>query len=77
MDSAYLQWLRYRRRTPTCLIVILTGQVDEALVAEILRQGARAYLVKTHMDGYAIRRNSVTIKMVRYILLHSFTETFS
>ena len=77
MDRAYLQWLRYRRRPPTCLIAILTGRVDKALVAEILRQGARAYLVKTHMDGYAIRKKSVTIKMVRYILLRSFTETFS
>ncbi|MBA2530817.1 MAG: EAL domain-containing protein [Nocardioidaceae bacterium] len=45
-----------RRLAPTLPIVVLTSLDDVNTVVESLRVGAQDYLVKNHVDGYALER---------------------
>ena len=68
-DSDYTETLkRVREQAPSTPIVIVSGAGDEQMIREALRGGAQDYLVKDHLNPFAMRR-SLGFEMERQRLL--------
>ncbi len=51
---------RVKEVAPNTPVLVLTGLVDEDLAAEAVAAGARAYLVKTEIDGASLAQSIQT-----------------
>jgi DNA-binding response OmpR family regulator len=55
-EKGFSVFARLAAAAPDVPIIVLTGIDDEELGARIVQEGAQDYLVKTHVNGYLLKR---------------------